>query len=370
MSRVSAPVRVLVADDSAFIRRAVERMLAADPAIRVVGAASNGLEAVEMVRQLTPDVVLMDVNMPEMDGLEALARIMAETPTRVILMSTLTRAGAEITLRALEMGAVDFIDKTTAGGSMDIYSLAPLVREKVHVVSHARPRSPAEAPPHPAPPPPAGDAPAAPDDGEVPVSAGASRYEVVVVGASTGGPRALSLLISALPADFPAGIVVAQHMPSGFTETLAERLDRESQLEVCEARDGDVVRPGRVLIAPGGRQISLLRVRGALRVAVGAGDAAQLHRPSVDVLFHSAAEVVGARSIGVVLTGMGHDGAAGLRHLREVGAGTVVESADTALIDGMPRAARGAAEASLRLERIAGHLLRLCDAGPHAPEAP
>jgi two-component system, chemotaxis family, protein-glutamate methylesterase/glutaminase len=367
------PVRVLVADDSAFIRRAVERMLGGDPSIQVVGAATNGVEAVEMARTLAPDVVLMDVNMPEMDGMQALERIMAETPTRVILMSTLTRSGAEITLRALEMGAVDFIDKTMAGGAMDIYTLAPIVREKVLVAVRARPKGAASADT-----PDAGAAHAARPVPEptraggvaaVAADAQAATYEVVVVGCSTGGPRALSLLIGALPSDFPVGIVVAQHMPSGFTQTLAERLDRESPLAVCEARDGDLVAPGRVLIAPGGEQISLMRARGLLRVGVGPGDPALLHRPCVDVLFASAAEVSGARGIGVILTGMGHDGAAGLARMRAAGARTIVESEETALIDGMPRSARGSAEVSLRLDAIAAHLVRLSDSPAPRPEA-
>jgi two-component system, chemotaxis family, protein-glutamate methylesterase/glutaminase len=359
---VRDPIRVLIVDDSAFIRRAVERMLGAEPELRVCGSATNGAEAVEQVHRLKPDVVLMDVNMPEMDGLEALERIMAELPTKVVLMSTLTRAGAEVTLRALEMGAVDFIDKSAVDSAMDIYALAPVIRRTVLAVArageaalpdesteqqteHAQARLPDALPP-----------------------AGPAPHEAVLIGTSTGGPRALSVITCALPADFPVGIVIAQHMPGGFTTTLADRLNRESPLEVREACDGDVVRPGRVLVVPGGQQATLARIRGELRLRIHAGDPDLLYRPSVDLLFASAAEVLGARCVAVVLTGMGHDGADGLRRLREAGARTLVESAETALIDGMPRAARPAAEAVVRLEQIPARLIELCSPSPAARE--
>jgi two-component system, chemotaxis family, protein-glutamate methylesterase/glutaminase len=348
--------RVLIVDDSPFIRRAVERILAADPEISVVGSASNGAEAIERVRELAPDVVLLDVNMPEVDGLQALETIMAETPTNVILMSTLTREGAEITLRALELGAVDFIDKTVAGGTMDIYALAPILREKVRVVGGVRSRAPAYgAQSHPA-------ATKLTHDRLQPRRTTTPRcpYDAVVIGASTGGPRALSLLIGALPTGFPAAIVIVQHMPAGFTHTLAERMDRESNLHVREARDGDPLEPGTVLVAPGGLQARVLRVDDAFRIRIEAAAPELLHRPSIDVLFTSAAEAIGERCIGVILTGMGHDGALGLEAIQRAGGRTIAESEDSALIDGMPRAARRAAEAVLPLDGIAQRVVDLC----------
>ena len=348
-----APVRILIVDDSAFIRRALERMLEALPTIRIVGTGTNGREAIELARELRPDVIIMDVNMPEVDGLEALRRIMAEQPTPVLVVSTLTQEGAEITMQALELGAVDFIDKGSVGTAMDIYELAPLLREKVLGVARASPHA------HSAPAEPAATAPV-PNREVVPAI---GRYEVVAIGASTGGPGALSELLPALPRGFPAGVLVAQHMPAGFTETLAERLNRRSAVSVREARDGDAVEPGQVLIAPGKMQMTLERKNGALRVRIAEDSEQRLHQPSVDLLFASAARALASRVVGVVLTGMGNDGTAGLEALHRAGARTIVEAPETAVIYGMPRAARPFADEVLPLRRIAGYLVELCSAG-------
>lgn len=332
-------VRVLIVDDSAFVRRAVERMLLGLPSVRVVGTASNGVDAVRAVEELGPHVVIMDVNMPKLNGLEALKQIMTEHPTGVLMLSTLTREGAEETLHALELGAVDFIDKNAAGTTMDIYALAPVLREKVLAVAGAA--IPVDAP-----------------ESELQVKlpgrvvTGPTGIEVVVIGASTGGPRALAEIVAKLPHDFPAGIVIAQHMPPGFTETLAERLDRRSELEVREAADGDLILPGTALVAPGGLQISVVREGGELRVRLDEGPSNLLHRPSVDLLFRSAADVVEGRAVGIVLTGMGDDGARGLKCLRDAGAVTLAESEETAVIYGMPRAAAAVADHILPLQAI------------------
>lgn len=346
------PARVLLVDDSAFVRRATERMLAPLAGVSVVGFARDGEEAVRQVRDLRPDLVIMDVEMPGMDGVAALERIMRECPTPVLLLSSHTRDGAEITLRALEHGAVDFLDKGGAASSMDIHALAPMLREKVWAVLKARTdplRAPADS----------GRSSQAVDSAPSPAQPG--RYEVVAIGTSTGGPRALAELIPALPAGFAAAVVVAQHMPAGFTETLSERLDKRSPLRVSEARDGDAVLPGCVLIAPGGRQMEVRRTGGALTVHVF-DDPGQLHKPSVDLLFRSVARAAGAASVGVVLTGMGSDGAAGLESIRGAGGRTFVESARTAVINGMPAAARGAAERDLALDEVAGVLAAIVGA--------
>lgn len=358
---MNAPVRVLIVDDSAFVRRAVERMLSTGDGVSVAGTAVDGREAVEMTRVLRPDVVVMDVNMPQMNGLEALRRIMSERPTPVLLLSTLTREGAEVTLRALELGAVDFIDKGSVGTALDIHSLAPVLREKVLAAAGAGIPAPVLDP---LPPVPAAAPPRAPRPG---VAVG--PYEVVAIGVSTGGPRALSQILPALPASFCAGVIVAQHMPPGFTEALAARLNTLCTLRVSEAADGDPVVPGRILIAPGGKQTSLVRERGTLLARVSEEEADHLYRPSVDLLFASVAAAAGARSVGIVLTGMGQDGALGLRVLRDAGARTLAESADTAVIYGMPRAARDAAEQVLPLGRFAQALCTLCG-GVLRPERP
>ncbi len=360
MSGSAAPFRVLVVDDSAFIRRAVERMLEPMKRVEIAGFATNGAEALEEVRRLQPELVLMDVNMPEMDGLQALERIMAERPTPVLLLSTVTKPGAEATLRGLELGALDVIDKgSTGGGPMDIFELAPLLREKVEGIMGSR-RVPAPVP-APEPSPPTLPTPA-------PEPRAASPYQVVAIGCSTGGPRALAEVLPSLPAGFGAGVVVAQHMPAGFTDTFAERMDRRCRLSVREAADGDEVRPGEVLIAPGRREIRVEKEDGRTRVRISDGGD-RIHQPSVDVLFSSLANAVGAAAIGVVLTGMGEDGARGLQRLRDAGGRTIVESETTAVIDGMPAAARHAAETVLPLPRIGPALADLCAAGTSALHA-
>lgn len=344
--------RVLLVDDSAFVRRATERML--EPlGVRVVGTAANGEEAVARACELRPDLVILDVDMPGMNGLAALERIMSTCPVPVLLLSSLARAGADVTLRALEAGAVDFLDKSGAGSPMEIHTLAPVLREKVTAILGA-PRGEARAviaePPRVEP--------------VVPEAAheGAGPYEVVAIGASTGGPRALAEVIPALPAGMGAAVVVAQHMPAGFTATLAERLDRRSPLCVREARNGDELRRGQVLVAPGGMQIAVERANGALRVRVWE-DRTQILRPCVDTLFASVVRACGPRVVGVVLTGMGSDGAQGLRQIRAAGGRTLVESAETAVIDGMTAAARPFAERVLPLGAVAGAVAALCGVG-------
>jgi two-component system chemotaxis response regulator CheB len=348
--------RVLLVDDSAFVRRATERMLEPLEGVEVAGYAANGEDALRLVHELQPDLVIMDLNMPGMDGMQALERIMSERPTPVLLLSSMTREGAEVTLRALEAGAVDFVDKTDAGTVMDIHGLAPVIRDKVRAVLRS-----AHLPP-PAPRMDAAPAAAVGAPGAAPV-ASAGAYEVIAIGASTGGPRALTEVIPALPLGMGAGVVVAQHIPPGFTATLAERLDQRSTIRVREARDGDAVLPDQALVAPGGRQMTVVREDGGLRVRVWDDGGERLHRPSVDLLFASVAEAAGARAVGVVLTGMGSDGADGLARIRRAGGRALVESAETAVIDGMPRAARPHAERSLALGRIAPALAEMCGGG-------
>jgi two-component system chemotaxis response regulator CheB len=334
-------IRVLVVDDSAFVRKAIERMLGTVHDIEVVGFAADGEEGLAKARELRPDVVTLDVKMPRLGGLETLERLMAEQPVAVLLMSTLTQEGAEVTLRGLELGAMDFVDKSSVQ-PMSMLSLAEELVAKVRALGgarvHALPR------------------PARKGARETP---GAPLALCVVVAASTGGPTALQVVVSGLPAGFPAAVVVVQHIPRGFTKSLAERLDARSAIPVREARDGQVVEPGTVLIAPAGIHSRLARRGGSVVVALDEEPRDALHRPSADVLMASAAEVYGPLALGVVLTGMGSDGTEGLRAIREKGGLTLAEAEETCVIYGMPKAAleAGVVHRVVPLEKIAGEIL-------------
>ena len=337
---MSDRIRVLVVDDSAFVRKAVGRMLATADDIEVVGYAKDGVEGLELARQLKPDVVTLDVRMPRLGGLETLERLMAEQPLPVLLMSTLTQEGAEVTLRGLELGAMEFVDKSSVQ-PMSMLSLADELVTKIRALGGARVRS-------------------RPQPKPAPVKApGRVTAQCVVIGASTGGPAALQAVVSGLPAAFPAAVVIVQHIPRGFSRSLAERLDARSAIPVREARHGDAVEPGQVLLAPAGIHTRIVRAGSGIEVALEEEPSEALHRPSVDVLMLSAADVYGARALGVVLTGMGSDGTEGLRAIRERGGLTLAESEETCVIFGMPKAAidAGVIERTLPLDRIAGEIL-------------
>jgi two-component system chemotaxis response regulator CheB len=321
-------------------------MLGSTPDIEVVGTCANGREAIEKVRALKPDVVTLDIQMPLMDGLEALERIMAENPVPVLLLSSLTREGANITLRGLELGAMDFVDKSSVQGNMNLLSLGDELRAKVRALAGAgpglRPGRWAEGMPAAAPSPNA-----------------AHRAEVVVIGTSTGGPPALQAIIPRLPRSFGAPVIVVQHMPVGFTRSLAERLDARSALRVREAEDGATVEAGDVLIAPAGSHLKVKRRGGAVRVSLDDEPRSSLHRPSADVVMASVAKVYGAKTLGILLTGMGSDGVEGLRAIQKAGGQTLAESAETCVIYGMPKAAveAGVVERSVPLYQMADEIL-------------
>jgi two-component system chemotaxis response regulator CheB len=335
------PIRVLVVDDSAFVRQALARMLGSEPDIQVVGLAADGLEGVEKARTLHPDVITLDLQMPRMGGLEALERIMSESPVPVLLLSSLTRQGAEVTLRGLDLGALDFVDKSSVQGNMNLLTLAEELRAKVRALATAAPRR-REARP-----------------GPEPVASAEPRVEVVVIGTSTGGPPALQTIIPRLPKDLRAAVLIVQHMPLGFTRSLAERLDARSPLPVQEAEEGQPVEPGRVLIAPAGRHMKVRKRAHSIKVVLDEEPRAALHRPSADVLMASAAKAYGSRVMGVVLTGMGADGVEGLRAIRDAGGRTLAESEETCIIYGMPKAAveAGVVDRSVPLGRVADEIL-------------
>ncbi|OIQ51501.1 Chemotaxis response regulator protein-glutamate methylesterase of group 1 operon [Pseudodesulfovibrio hydrargyri] len=322
-------IKVLVVDDSAFMRKAISTMLDKDPGITVVGVARNGRVGLDMVRKLDPDVVTMDIEMPEMDGLTALRHIMMECPRPVLMVSSLTTEGAESTLKAMELGAVDFIPKQLSKVSLDIIKIERDLIEKVKTVAARKMRHVAARA-------------AAPRKVRRPVTAtragGRPVRDVVAIGVSTGGPPVVQKILSSLPADFPAGILIAQHMPAAFTGPFAARLDSVSQITVKEAENGDVLRPGHAYVAPGGRHIILDQKVSHINVLVTDEPADALYKPSANVLIGSVAQAVGRRGLGVILTGMGNDGCEGIRALKGKGGRALAQSDSTCVVYGMPKA--------------------------------
>jgi two-component system, chemotaxis family, protein-glutamate methylesterase/glutaminase len=347
--RAGPAIRVLIVDDSALVRELLNGILSADPEIEVVGVAPDPLVAREKIKALSPDVITLDVEMPHMNGIDFLERIMRLRPMPVVMISTLTTEGADTTLRALELGAVDYVAKPTRRLSESIGGLAEEIRTKVKTAARARVRG--AAGPRPA----AMPKPAA--VGEA-VRSGYPHLDILGIGASTGGVEAIGEVLQAMPADAP-GIVIVQHLPGSFTGRFASRLDGVLPRAVAEARDGAPILPGTVHIGRGGQDFEVRRDPGGrpiCRLVEGAPGA--LHVPSIDRLFASLA-AFGPRAAGAVLTGMGRDGAAGLKAMRDAGALTVAQDASTSVVYGMPRAAveAGAATLQLPLQRIAAAML-------------
>jgi two-component system chemotaxis response regulator CheB len=319
-------IRVLVVDDSMFMRRMISDLLSQDAELEVVGAARNGQEGLEMARQLKPDVITLDVEMPVMDGVTMLQKLMQEQPTPVLMLSSLTTEGAEVTLRCLELGAVDFVTKPSGSISMDIYKISSQIIEKVKAVARARIAvAPVSVRPVAAVPPPSPL-----------VGRPTKDAPLVVIGASTGGPRALHTVMSSLPAGLHAKILIVQHMPEGFTRSLAERLDRSSAFTVREAQGGETLQPGMAYLAQGGRH---LKVERGDKLVLTQDPPVHGVRPAVDVTLLSIAQNYQGAVVVAILTGMGSDGAAGLRALHAKGAYTIAEDESTCVVFGMPRAA-------------------------------
>ena len=318
---MSAPKKVLVVDDSAFIRKVFRQILSRSPDIEVVGTAADGDEALDLVERLKPDVVTLDLNMPDVDGVEFVRRQMARRPIPIVICSVAHASGAA-TLAALEAGAVDFLQKPTALATDVVFDLADELISKVMAaagVDVERLRPARAAPP-------------------VAVAPRRSALELIAIGLSTGGPQALRSVIPRLPSDFPVPIAIVLHMPVGYTELYAARLDEISELTVVEAKEGAAVVAGTVVIAAAGRHLRVARGPGKELVArLSLEPAGVPHRPSVDALFESAAEVCGAATLGVVLTGMGSDGLEGARRIKERGGRIVSESMATCVVYGMPR---------------------------------
>jgi two-component system chemotaxis response regulator CheB len=346
-------VKVLIVDDSAFMRNALSNMLSSDHEIKIIGTARDGLEAIEKVESLNPDIVTMDVEMPRMDGIAALKHIMERNPVPVIMVSSLTMEGAKVTLDALDLGAVDFIPKNLSDLSINIVKIREILIDKIKnlarkgiVKKRIRPAT-------------------APRPIEIPKSmpvrtTSERRINVVAIGTSTGGPKALQDIIPKLPKDFPVPILIAQHMPPNFTGPFAERLNQLSQIEVREANEGDVLKPGLALVAPGRGHMRVKRPRGLETViAVSENKEDFIYRPSVDALMSSVAEFFPGRSLGVILTGMGNDGLRGLSDLKKSGGRIFAQNEETCVVYGMPKAVvdAGIADKVLPIEEMAGEIV-------------
>ncbi len=340
-------VKVLVVDDSAFMRKAISMMIEDDPDIQVIGTARDGFEAIEKVKSLNPDLVTLDVEMPRMDGITALKKIMQEHPLPVLMVSSLTVEGARATVDALSAGAVDFIPKELSYVSLDITRIKGDLIAKIKAISKRRSRlfsKPAKK---------GLDRVVSSPDVSMPGA------QVVVMGISTGGPFSLQKVVPSLPADFPVPVAIVQHMPPHFTKSLAERLDSLSRLEVCEAEDGMELLRGKVFIAPGGFHMKFRRAGGKVRLSVSRAPEDTLHRPSVDVMFSSACELFGGSILATVMTGMGHDGLEGTKLIKSAGGKAIAQDEDSCVVYGMPRSIVEAnlADAVVPLESIAAVLV-------------
>lgn len=372
-------LKVLIVDDSGFFRRRLTQIFSSDEQIEVVGTASNGQEAIDQTLALRPDVITMDYEMPVMDGITAVRAIMQRCPTPVLMFSSLTHEGARITLDALEAGAVDYLPKNFDDLSRNPQKVQQMLCDKVHAIARSNRRglsrpSPMRQPRSESSPRPLSSlrtnlrgpsttATAAADThagSAVVLSQKPQRrpYRLVAIGTSTGGPVALQQVLTSLPASFPAPIVLIQHMPGSFTRAFAERLDKLCQIKVKEAEDGDLLRPGLALLAPGGKQM-MVDARGQVRILDG--DERLNYKPSVDVTFGSAAKAFQDRVLAVVLTGMGSDGREGARMLKEVGSQVWAQDEASCVIYGMPMAIAKA--------NLADHIYSLDEVGPALKEA-
>jgi two-component system chemotaxis response regulator CheB len=340
-----ARIRVVVVDDSALVRGLLGEIINRQPDMQCVGAAADPMAARELIRAVNPDVITLDVEMPRMDGIDFLSRLMRLRPTPVVMVSTLTERGADVTLRALELGAVDFVSKPRLGVVEGLQGLADDITEKIRVASRAHVRRLAT---------PAATATAQQPVAQRPAMGRLSTEKLIFIGASTGGTEATKTLLTELPVDSPA-ILITQHMPAGFTTSYARRLDSLCQIRVKEAVDGERLLPGSAYLAPGGLHLSVERSGANYLARVRDGEPVNRHKPSVEVLFESAARVVGPNALGVMLTGMGADGAQAMRAMRDAGSYNICQDEASCVVFGMPREAiaRGAAHEVLPLARIA-----------------
>jgi two-component system chemotaxis response regulator CheB len=339
-------IRVLIVDDSAVIRKLLEKIFSSAPDIEVVGTAQDPYIARDKLVQLKPDVMTLDVEMPRMDGISFLEKVMQHFPTRTIIFSSLAKTGSETYLRALEAGAIEIMEKPSIDVSQTLEILSASIVEKVRAVARARINPIKKM------------APTGPVQKVAPTSLARTTHQLLAVASSTGGTEALKVFLSGMPADIP-GTLVVQHMPPGFTKSFAENLNKMFPFEVKEAEEGDQVVPGRVLIAPGNYHMEIHRSGAFYHVKLHQGPALHSVRPAADYMMKSVAKYVGKNAMGVVLTGMGKDGAEGLLEMKNAGAYTVAQNEETCVVYGMPAAAvaLGATDKVLPLDKIAGDLL-------------
>ncbi len=338
-------MRILVVDDSAFMRKAISQMIASDPKMEVVGTAGNGKEGVEKARELKPDVITLDIEMPVMDGLTALRHIMRDCPTQVLMFSSLTTEGSHAALRAMTLGAADFMAKDTSQISLDIMAMQEDLLTRLWALGQHRVKLAASK---------AGE-------GDLPVYR-SGQFDVICIGSSTGGPPALETILSAIPASMRTPIVIAQHMPRMFTESLAQRLKQVCPMKVVHAQDGMAVDNDSVYIAPGGQHVHLVKQRfGHWQLAINDEPKEAPFRPSVNAFFSSAAAQVGRRTLAIVLTGIGEDGLVGAQELKAKGATILAQSAETCVVYGMPKAVtqQGLVAASLTPAQMGQVLARM-----------
>lgn len=358
---MSKKIRVIVVDDSALVRSLLAEIINRQPDMECIGTANDPLIAREMIRELNPDVITLDVEMPRMDGIDFLGRLMRLRPMPVVMISTLTERGAEVTMKALELGAVDFVSKPRVGLTNGLNELATQIVDKIRVAAVAQVRRG-----QPLLPKAAGVSGAAGAAGAAVASASSSMgllgrlstEKLIFIGASTGGTEAIKEILVHMPADSPA-IVITQHMPPGFTTSFAARLNSLCQITVKEASHGERILPGHAYIAPGGKQFSIGRSGANYIAVVDDGPAVNRHKPSVEVLFKTAASVVGRNAYGIMLTGMGNDGAAAMREMKNAGSYNYVQDEASCIVFGMPREAiaHGAADEVLPLTQIAPALV-------------
>lgn len=329
------PIRVLVVDDSSFFRRQIGKIIENDPDIEVIDQAVNGREAVDKAVELKPDVITMDVEMPVLDGISAVREIMQNSPTPILMFSSLTQEGAKATFDALEAGAVDYLPKRFEDIARDKEQVARVLRERIKAVARGG-KMPAVPAARPRPTPTAAHVPEAAKPG-IEKAAGTGRFQLLAIGTSTGGPIALQSILTALPENFPLPVILVQHMPGSFTPAFAERLDQMCQITVKQAENGDKLKAGTAYLAPGGMQMRVEKGAGGT-IEVSEGDPKMTYKPSVDTTFESLAEVYGSGVLAVILTGMGHDGCEGAKKLKSKGSEIWAQDEASSVVFGMPAA--------------------------------